>query len=172
MPIGQPRPPADKGKPRSGAANQTTKTVGASAKTEAREDGLLGLSTIATGLLIITKNYADAGAVDMHAEPIAHEVAVLAEDNEKVANIVDRITAIGPYAALLTAVMPLALQLLVNHDRISPNAAGMLGGKVMSKEALAAKTEADILKAQAEFMRAAKDAQEEANRARADLEAA
>lgn len=169
MPIGQPRPPADKGQPKS-RTTATTKTVASAAKTESREENLVGLAGIATGVLIITKNYADAGAVDMHAAPIAHEVAVLAENDDRIANIVDRLTAVGPYAALLTAVMPLALQILVNHDRIKPSAAGLMGGKVMSKEALSAKVEADILKAQAAFMREAREAQEEAREAQANLE--
>lgn len=168
MPIGQPKAPADKGQPKPRTA-ATTKTLAASAKTDAREEGLTGLAQIATGILIITKNYADAGAVDMHAAPIAHEIAVLAENDDRIANIVDRITAVGPYAALLTAVMPLALQILVNHDRIKPSAAGLMGGQVMSKEALEKKVEADILRAQAQFLKDAKEAQEEVARIQAEM---
>lgn len=167
MPIGAPAAPAEK-KPRSSTA-RTAATVGAQSRTEAREEGLKGLAQIGTAVCILTKNYADAGALDMHAEPIAHELAVLAQDNEKIATIIDRVTAMGPYAALIGAVMPLALQILVNHDRIKPDSAGLLGGKVMSKEALAAKVSADIDKAKTQFLREAKEAQEEAARAEAEL---
>src|SRR5271166_728634 len=168
MPIGTPKaPPAKTGTTKPPAGKPVT--LGASAITAAREEGLEGLAQIGTAVLILTKNYADAGAVDMHAKPIAHEVALLAEGNEKVGNIVDRITAMGPYAGLLTAVMPLAMQLLVNHDRIQANAAGLFGGQVMSKEALAAKVSADIDKKKAQFLREAREAQEEAQAAEADL---
>lgn len=172
MPIGAPKPPDDKkrtGTPGNRTANQA-KTVGASAVTEAREDGLLGIAQIGTALLILTKNYADAGAVDMHGQPIAHEVALMAEDNEKLGNIVDRLCAMGPYAGLLTAVMPLAMQILVNHDRINPSAAGLFGGQVMSKEALSAKVSADIDTKKAEFLRQANEAKKAAEEAQANLE--
>jgi hypothetical protein len=168
MPIGQPKAPADKGAPKTAGAAKP-KTLGTSSVTAAREEGLNGIAQIGTALLILSKNYADAGAVDMHAEAISHEVAVLAEDNENIGNIIDRITAMGPYAGLLTAVMPLAMQLLVNHDRIQANAAGLFGGSVMSKEALAAKVSADIDKKKTEFLRQAAEAQKEAAEAQAQL---
>src|SRR5271155_5327058 len=146
MPIGQPQAPT----PRGGkTGTETKKTVASATRANAREEGLKGLAQIGTAVCVMTKNYADAGALDMHSGPIAHEIAVLADDNEKIATIVDRITAMGPYAALIGAVMPLALQIMVNHDRIKPDAAGLLGGKVMSKEALAAKVQADVDKAKA-----------------------
>jgi hypothetical protein len=165
MPVGAPQAPGQKAPKAGGAA----KTLGSAGRTAAREEGLEGLGQIATAACIMTQNYADAGALDMHFAPLAHEIAVLAEDNEKVANIVDRITAIGPYAALLSAAMPLVIQILINHDRIKPEAAGMLGGKVMSKEALAAKVSADVDKKKAEYLKVAQEAQEEAARAQADL---
>src|SRR5271155_3354255 len=142
MPIGAPAAPPPKGPKAPGQPKP--KSLASEKIQDSREEGLQGIAQIVTAGLILTKNYPDAGAVDMHAPDIAHEVAVLANDNEKVGNIVDRITGLGPYAALLTAVMPLAIQLLVNHDRIQPTAAGLFGGSVMSKEALAAKVSADI----------------------------
>jgi hypothetical protein len=78
----------------------------------------------------------------------------------------------GPYAALLSAVMPLAIQVLINHDRITAQAGGMFGGKVMSKEALAAKVSADIDMANARFLSEAREAQQEAAKAKAELEKA
>lgn len=165
MPIGQPAAPAGK-KP---AGTSKAPTVSSLSIQQAREEGLKGIAQIGTAACILTKNYADAGALDMHAEPIAHEIAVLASENEKVATIVDRVTAMGPYAALIGAVMPLALQLLVNHDRVKPDAAGLFGGKVMSKEALAAKVSADIDTAKAKFLREAREAQEAAAKAETEL---
>jgi hypothetical protein len=170
MPVGAPAAPAEKRTRTTTVRTAKPATAGTQARQDTREEGLIGLAQIGQALLIMSKNYADAGAVDMHARPIAHEIAVLASEDEKIATIVDRITALGPYAALIGAVMPLALQLMVNHDRIKADAAGMLGGKVMSKEALAAKVEADIAKAKAAFLREAREAQEEAAQAQADLE--
>lgn len=165
MPIGQPQAPGER-KPKGTTVKPTVASLNIQ---EAREEGIKGIAQIATAVCIMTKNYADAGAIDMHAEPIAHEIAVLATDNEKIANIVDRVTAMGPYAALIGAVMPLAMQLLVNHDRIKPDAAGLLGGKVMSKEALSAKVSADVDRAKAAFLREAREAQEAAKQAEAEL---
>jgi hypothetical protein len=170
MPVGQPAAPADLGKRASQARQPSLSSANKiAAITEAREEGLQGIAQIATAILILTKNYPDAGAVDMHAEPISHEIALLASENEKIGSIVDRITALGPYAGLLTAVMPLAMQILVNHDRIQADAAGLFGGKVMSKDALAAKVKADIDTAKAKFLNQARQAQEAATKAADDL---
>jgi hypothetical protein len=166
MPIGAPAPPPARGSKGSTKPPAGSKTLGSSAITQAREEGLAGLGQIATAVCVMTQNYADAGAFDMHFPGVAHEVAVLAEDNEKVANIVDRIVQVGPYAALLTATMPLVIQLLINHDRIKAEAAGLLGGKVMSKEALTAKVTADIERTRAQYMREAEEAKAEAARLR------
>jgi hypothetical protein len=64
---------------------------------------------------------ADAGACAQHGENISNEVAALAETNEPIAKAVDFITGVGPYAALIAAVLPFGLQILLNHGRI-PNA--------------------------------------------------
>jgi hypothetical protein len=161
MPIGAPTAPIAK----TGKTTGSKVTAASLGKTSEREEGLKGIGQIGTMVLIMTKNFADAGAVDMHFPAIAHEVAELAQENEKVATIVDRIIAVGPYAGLLTAVMPLALQLLVNHDRIQSSAAGMLGGKVMSKEALEAKVKAEIDQATTRMLKEAQDARQEAEQA-------
>jgi uncharacterized protein with beta-barrel porin domain len=169
MPIGAPAAPKE-GKPRTAGASAASKgTLAAQNRQTAREEGLNGLVQIGSAVCIMTKNYADAGALTEHGPNVSHEIAALAEENENVANVIDKLTAMGPYAGLITAIMPLAIQLLINHDRIKPDAAGLMGANVMSKEALAAKVSADIDTKKAAFLREAKQAQEEAAKAQAEL---
>jgi hypothetical protein len=64
---------------------------------------------------------------------------VLAETNETFANLIKYITTAGPYAALVTAVMPLAMQLAINHGKMTADAIPMEG--IRSKEDLLAEYE-------------------------------
>lgn len=63
----------------------------------------------------------DAAALALHTPNIADAVHDLAVNDGRVAAILERITQVGPYGALLTALMPLALQLMANHGLAKPN---------------------------------------------------
>ena len=67
---------------------------------------------------------ADAVAIEQHLPPIAEELGKLADSRPEVAAMLDRLTAAGPYAALLGALVPLGLQLAANHGLLRP---GMFG---------------------------------------------
>ena len=67
------------------------------------------------------------GAVIADATPtIATALNEIAQQRPEFAAALDRILQVGPYGALLTAVMPLAFQLMANHNVIP---AGMMGTK-------------------------------------------
>lgn len=95
------------------------------------------------GFTLLPVNPPDACAIGLHAEPIAVAVEDLAFQDERIRAILDRILAVGPYGVLLSAVMPLVLQVLANHNMyVKP---GQLG--TMSQEQVmntfAAKQEAE-----------------------------
>lgn len=77
--------------------------------------------------LLMAKQPADAGALSQHGPNIAHELALIADTNEGVAAFLDRLTTVGPYAGLVKAALPLALQLAVNHKRLGSQFTGTMG---------------------------------------------
>lgn len=116
----------------------------AQAKRGAREEGINGLFQLGTAVCMMTGQHADAAAFATHGPKIAPEVASIAEDYEKVGEVIDKLIAVGPFAGLLTAVLPLALQLAVNHGR--GNAAVFADFGVVSKETLEAQGQAAALR--------------------------
>jgi hypothetical protein len=63
-----------------------------------------------------------------HAAPdIAHAVAEVAEQDDRVARGVDQLVQTGPYAALFTALVPVALQLAANHSQRIASVTQMMG---------------------------------------------
>lgn len=70
----------------------------------------------------------DSAAVTLHADAIADAVHETAVADERVAAILDRVLAVGPYGALLGALLPLALQIAANHGAVRPSPdLGVLG---------------------------------------------
>lgn len=71
----------------------------------------------------------DAVAVLDHTEGIAEAVQVTADSDPKFAAAMDRILSAGPYAALLSATIPLVMQICHNHGVINDQMIKGLGGK-------------------------------------------
>lgn len=94
-----------------------------------REQAVAGLFQIASAICVATGQLADAGAINMHGAAVSHETAVLASRYEKVGAVLDGLAQVGPFAAILTATMPLFVQIAANHNRISPDKAVAFGGK-------------------------------------------
>lgn len=130
-----------------------------------RAEAVYGIFQLGSAVCLMTKQMADAAALTEHGENVSLECAKLAETDERFANVIDKLTSVGPYAGLLTAVMPLAMQLAVNHKRIE---AGVMG--TVSPDALAAKVKADMASKQADFLREAREAQERAEKAKAEFQ--
>lgn len=96
--------------------------------------GILRLGGLLT-LPLAFRAPVDAAVVDFHLQGedtpdnpgIARAISNLANENPQVAAVLDRVLAAGPYAELVGAVMPLAVQLLTNHGRIPVPVATKLG---------------------------------------------
>lgn len=66
----------------------------------------------------------DAMAIQMHAPYVAMALSDLAQVKPEVARVLDKILAAGPYGAVLSAIVPLVVQILVNHNKVSAGALG------------------------------------------------
>jgi hypothetical protein len=73
---------------------------------------------------------ADAAVITYYTPGIATAVNDLAQDRPEVAAVLDKILKVGPYGALLAAVMPMTLQILANH-KILP--AGHMGTQTVEQ---------------------------------------
>jgi hypothetical protein len=122
-------PPARPAKASGAAAKPKT-----TSRTAQRSEAIAGLGQIAQGALIATGQLADAGAVGIHFPGIAGEIARLADADAKVAAIIDPLLKVGPYTALLTAVLPLAMQIAVNHKRIPAGTMGTVPGELLDSQ--------------------------------------
>jgi hypothetical protein len=139
-------------------------------KTAAREEAANGLFQLAGFGCVVARQYADAGAINMHGAKIAHELAVLSEQSEPIAKGLDYIMEAGPYAGLIVAVMPLALQIMANHGLIKAEL--VAGGGVVPPQALESQVKAEMAKQASEALRAQEAAEEELALMAARMEAA
>jgi len=135
----------------------------ASNKKDARTEAVIGVFQLVQFACVTTGNHADAAAIGMHAENISHEIVNLADVNEGIAKAIDYLLTVGPYAALVTACLPLVLQVAANHGRVPPNTPG-----VIPTELLEARFKADMLAQKAELERQAQEAREAIARMQAD----
>ena len=124
-----------------------------------REQAVLGLFQGGQALLLFSKQYADAVTVGHHAVPISHEVSVLAAADDTVAKAVDSLLVIGPYSALVMAVLPMALQLAVNHNLLP---AGKVPGTT-DPRVLSSQMEAELKQSAADLLQEARLAEQEAD---------
>lgn len=70
---------------------------------------------------------ADAAAVATYAPGIAEALNDLAKERPEVAAVLEKILQVGPYGALIAAVVPLGVQLAHNHNLIPEQMAVQLG---------------------------------------------
>lgn len=133
------------------------------ARTQVRAEGLEGISQLAGFGCLVRGWYADSAAIGMHAPGICREAALLAEKNEGFGRVLDYLTEAGPYMALLTAAMPLAMQVLVNHDRLDASSLNQFG--VVPKQTLESRAKRQM----AELAQAALREQAAAEKAEQDL---
>lgn len=158
MPITNAPPPVARKTP----ATTTVKKTPVSKNAE-RADALNGFGQLAQVPLIATRQFADAGAVGLYWPKIAQEIANLADSQEQVAGLVDPLLKIGPYTALVAAVLPFCVQIAVNHGRMSAGAMGTVPATMLSAqvETQLAQQELEALRAQAEAEREAENMRRE-----------
>lgn len=102
-------------------------------------DGLKNLLGMPAGILAMVGGItgqpallADSFAVADRAEEIATAANDAARDDERLHALLERVTAMGSYGALISAMVPLALQILFNHASelpVPPAAQALLGIK-------------------------------------------
>lgn len=143
--------------PRTSAAKSAAPA--GSSRLAAREEAANGIFQLAGFACIVFKQYADAGAIGNHSAAISHEAAKLAETNEGVGKALDYLMEAGPYAGLVTAMLPLAMQLAANHNMIK--AEYVSGAGVVSPDALTAQVKADMARHAQESLIAQKTAEKE-----------
>lgn len=158
MPIVAAPPPA-KTAPR---AKPVARTSGDRIKE--RSEALNGIGQLGQAGLVAIKQFADAGAIGIHGPRIAHEVAELAEDNERVAQILEPLLQAGPYTGLLMAVLPMVMQIGVNHGRLAPGPMGTLPPATLSS-----RIQAEIARAEVQALQAQKAAEQESRDLQAEI---
>jgi hypothetical protein len=159
--TGRSAPPRKETKPSVPVVNKT--------RNGERVDAVNGVFQIVGLGCIMTGQFADAGAIDMHGPGIANEVAELAAKNDQVGKVVDSLLTVGPYGALVVAVMPLVMQLLANH-KIVP-AEKMAAGGVVSPTVLEAQVKTAMARQAMEAMQAQREAEQELQDMHARFEA-
>jgi hypothetical protein len=154
-------PPPRKSAPRVTASNPVQKSVAIpqQSQQDIRAENVYGIFQLGAFALVMTGQFADAGAIDIHAPAIANELSAVAEQNDTIGKGLDILGKIGPWAGLITVTMPLVLQLLVNHKRIPPEKVGATG--VMSPEALESQVKTKLMRQQAEMAKEQLKAQAE-----------
>jgi hypothetical protein len=70
---------------------------------------------------------ADAAALTAYADPLADGFQTVAENDARVAQVLDRVLQVGPYAAILAPLIGLVTQLGVNHGAIPTELGTQLG---------------------------------------------
>lgn len=89
-------------------------------------EGVAGLLQIPAMALSFVQPV-DGYSVAAHTPTISNAVADLAVERPEVAAALDRVLAVGPYGALIGAVLPLAVQLMHNHDMVPESMATAMG---------------------------------------------
>jgi hypothetical protein len=129
---------------------------------ELRQEALDGVLQLAQFGCLAFGDFADAGAIGVFGPPMATEVVNLAKENSKVAEKVDLLIQVGPYAGLVAAAIPFLAQLLVNHKVFKAEQFGNAG--VMEPEHLEMRMKTQVLHRAAEARRQQMEAQEQLQR--------
>lgn len=94
---------------------------------ERREQGVAGiLQFIAAPLLLVPRLRPDACVVAYYGEAVGKEVADIADNDPRLARLVDKVASLGPYAGLATLVMAMGFQMAANHGLVQPGIMGSL----------------------------------------------
>jgi hypothetical protein len=144
---------------RAASATAKRESVKVSGKLAARHEAATGIAQLVGFGCIVTRQYADAGAIGMHSPPIIDELVALSDKNETIGKALDYLTEAGPYAGLIVAVMPLALQLMANHGIVKAEL--ISGAGVVPPQALESQVRADMARQAAEALKAQQTAEAE-----------
>lgn len=112
--------------------------------------------------------YADAATYAMHGPKVSSSMAAYAEQNRYVAKGLDVLDILGPAFVLADVLLPLGLQLAVNHKKLPADALVNFG--VVSPDMLEAQAKASIAQQQVEAMKAQIQAERDLAAANAEAE--
>lgn len=145
--------------PRKSAASQRT----AVKKTAERENALNGILQITQAGLIATRQLADASAVGIHGPNITKEIAKLADSDAMIARVIDPLIKVGPYTALVGAVLPLVAQIAVNHKMAPAGMLGTVSGELLENQMLLSirQQEAEVQRQREEVERQMREMEEQ-----------
>jgi hypothetical protein len=150
---------------------------------------LVSVGATLAGMFLNKEEYLlDAAALSIHSETVGAGVAETASKNGFVASLVDRLDVVNGVAGIAVAVMPLAMQLMVNHapktkvvvdkdgrKREVPNEfppqltqMGVLSPDMLLEKAKA-ENEKKVAEIQAAALRETKEAQDEVDRLRKEM---
>lgn len=115
--------------PRKSAPKPKTSAPNPAKVQSEREDAVNGVFQMLSVGLVVANQWADAGAIEIHGPNVSRETVKLAEKYEKVGNAIDALASVGPFTAIIGAMMPLVLQIAANHKRIPAEKLGALGVK-------------------------------------------
>jgi hypothetical protein len=167
MPITNATAPAARTTPNKPSAAQAKKTAADSEMTTARIEAVTSLGQFAQLPLMITKQYADAGALQVHWPAISTEIGKLASADERVAKIIDPLMQVGPYAGIIAAIMPFIVQIGVNHKRIPAGSMGSVPATTLSSQ-----IESGLAKNELQALTIQRDAEAESAKVRKEIELA
>jgi hypothetical protein len=108
------------------AAKTAGKATPAAGKHAEYTMAMQGVMQIPAAVLAMASRWSPTLALDsvaftVHAPPISSAVADLAMEDARVAAILEKVAEVGPYGAIVLAVLPLVLQVAANHKAIPPN---------------------------------------------------
>jgi hypothetical protein len=124
---------------------------------ELRHEALDGVLQLGQFGCLAFGDFSDAGAIGVFGPPMVTETVNLARDNEKVAEKVDLLIKVGPYAGLIAAVIPFVAQLMVNRGIFKAEQFGNAG--VMEPAMLETRMKTEVLRRAAEAQREQMEAQ-------------
>lgn len=124
---GKPR----KNPPKGVAAPKASRVSKSRTKTDYRP-GFLGLTQLGAFVAGFFSPL-DAIAITDHSKNLAEAVQITADQDPKFAAMLDRVLSAGPYAALISATIPMAMQILHNHDKVPGEVVKGMGGRTKAE---------------------------------------
>lgn len=129
------------------------------------DEALQGYVQMAGMGLLIAGQHADSAAIGMHGPNVVNELCKLGEKNQSVGRVLDYLTAAGPFAGLIGAVLPLALQIAANH-KVVP-IIPQLG--IIPPDALEAQAKMEVAEMMAQAQEQQRQAEEQLRKLQEDL---
>ena len=140
--------------PRAPRAAKTTSSRAKAGSAPDYQKGMARLLTMGVTALVVPGMrsdplMADAATLAIHGPALIEAIDDLAQDDPRIAGVLDRLLAVGPYAALATAVVTIGVQLAANHGAIPLPLAGTLGARDPERLAASFRLEAQQMVAKA-----------------------